>query len=94
VPPVNGTTYSYPLPARGTVNLAFDLSLGADVRIEVVNSAGSLVTVLNGRLAAGTGALTLDLSGFANGVYYYSAKLTFDDGSVKVLKPSTFVVVP
>jgi hypothetical protein len=90
--PGNGRTWPYPVPARGVVYFGVELGADASVRAEVLNARGRLVTVLSGTLSAGSGRLTLNLRGFAPGVYYYKLKISYADGRVENLPVRSFVV--
>jgi hypothetical protein len=61
----------YPNPANSTVNISVTLDNTTEASITVYDFLGQTVsTVYNGSLAAGTQVHPLDLSTFADGVYF------------------------
>jgi len=60
----------YPNPAQDYSTLSLDLAASVDVRIEVVNAVGQVVTVLpQGVLATGKHIINLNTSSLSNGIY-------------------------
>lgn len=64
---------NYPNPFNPTTRISFGLNRQSDVKIEVYNTIGSLVTSFNiGSRPAGLHQITLDASNWASGVYVYT----------------------
>lgn len=64
---------NYPNPFNPTTRISFGLNQQSDVKIEVYNTIGSLVTSFNmGSRPAGLHQITLDASNWASGVYVYT----------------------
>lgn len=64
---------NYPNPFNPTTRISFGLHQQSDVKIEVYNTIGSLVTSFNlGSRPAGLHQITLDASNWASGVYVYT----------------------
>ncbi len=64
---------NYPNPFNPTTRISFGLHQQSDVKIEVYNTIGSLVTSFNmGSRPAGLHQVTLDASNWASGVYVYT----------------------
>lgn len=64
---------NYPNPFNPTTSISFGLHQQSDVKIEVYNTIGSLVTSFNlGSRPAGLHQITLDASNWASGVYVYT----------------------
>ena len=93
-PPVlTGTSISYPSPATGsTVTFGFSMVQSGSAKLQVLNSAGSLLSVNVVSLGAGPQAMPLDIASYAAGVYFYRIELTYADGSVEVLPLGSFAV--
>lgn len=65
----------YPNPSDENVNLNFDLSTAGNVSIEIVNSVGEQVSVLNlGELTTGNYARALNTDALASGTYFVRLK--------------------
>ncbi|WP_457651861.1 CHRD domain-containing protein [Rhodocaloribacter sp.] len=63
---------NYPNPFNPSTTIAFELPQTGHVRLEVFNVLGERVaTLVDGRLATGTYALTFDASGLPSGAYLY-----------------------
>ncbi|MEM1054929.1 MAG: M56 family metallopeptidase [Bacteroidota bacterium] len=60
-----------PNPASDQVSVAFQLAEAAEVRLQVFDIEGRLVTDLQRRASAGRQALEVDVSNFAPGTYIY-----------------------
>lgn len=68
---LNAELELYPNPANNAVNIAVTLENNSEVSIAVYDFLGQNVgSVYNGSLAAGTQLHTLDLSNYADGVYF------------------------
>lgn len=64
---------NYPNPFNPTTRISFGLNQQSDVKIDVYNTIGSLVTSFNiGSRPAGLHQITLDASNWASGVYVYT----------------------
>jgi hypothetical protein len=64
---------NYPNPFNPTTRISFGLNRVSDVKIDVYNTIGSLVTSFNiGSRPAGLHQVSLDASGWASGVYVYT----------------------
>lgn len=62
-----------PNPANGTTRISFNLLESADVAFEVVDVTGKLVMSTElGNKGVGNHAMTIDVTNFATGIYYYS----------------------
>ena len=80
---------AYPVPATGnSLTFGFVLSTTSPVRVRVLDSLGNLVADVIQTLSSGSGSITLDISAFASGVYYY--QLTSDTGTTPM---ATLVIV-
>jgi hypothetical protein len=89
-----GTSISYPSPASGSsVSFGFGMSQAGSATLKVLNSAGMLVSQNSQAFGAGPAVLPLDISAYAQGVYYYEVQISYSDGSSQNLALSTFVVV-
>ena len=67
----NFSINAYPNPATDFVNVTLELNEAAAVTVEVVNLVGATVATMGtDNLASGTHYNTLDMSEFANGVYF------------------------
>ena len=62
-------------------------------RVKVLNAAGQFVSENSASFGAGAAVLPLDISGFAQGIYYYQVEISYADGSSKSLPLKTFVAV-
>lgn len=67
----------YPNPTPGVVNVDFNATLNTNVNIEIVNLTGSVLKTENLGKVVGQQHVTLDLAGFAKGVYLI--RFTTDD---------------
>lgn len=62
-----------PNPTNGITNINFSLMTGAETSFQVVDITGKVVYTENmGNMAAGSHNIVLDVTGFAQGVYYYT----------------------
>lgn len=69
---------NYPNPFNPSTNIAFDIPVSAQVKIDVYNILGEQVASLfNGMKTAGHHTITFEASNFATGIYYY--KMTAGD---------------
>jgi len=66
---------NYPNPFNPTTSITYSIGTASDVKIELYNALGQKVqTLFNEHQASGKYKLTLDASGLASGVYFYSIK--------------------
>ncbi len=66
---------NYPNPFNPTTNIKFSLPYAGDVKLEVYNVLGQLVTVLlDKKMEAGYHEVTWEGSAYASGVYFYKLK--------------------
>ena len=61
-------------------------------RVQILNSAMALMSEETQALPGGAGSLGVDITGYANGLYYYRISMVYDDGSTGSLSVSVFVV--
>lgn len=72
VPAVFRLNQNYPNPFNPSTNITFDLPKAADVTLEVFNSIGAKVAVLeSGRKAAGYHSLRFEAGHMSSGMYFY-----------------------
>jgi len=75
-PVEHGGTYVCPQPAYDTVNFIFGSNVAGDAVIHIFNAAGIPVAELSGTAeVSAANRITLDLKGFAPGVYYYIVRV-------------------
>ena len=80
---------AYPVPATGnSLTFGFVISTASPVRLRVLDALGNLMADVTQTLPSGAGSITLDISAFASGVYYY--QLTSDTGTTPL---ATLVIV-
>jgi hypothetical protein len=67
-------TQAYPNPATGVTNININLDQVANVGFEICNLTGQKVFELPARsMQAGNNTITFDVSGYAPGIYFYTA---------------------
>jgi hypothetical protein len=88
-----GTSISYPSPASGTtVNFGFTMTGGGDAKVRILNSGGSLLSEVSQRFSGGPSQLTVDISGYAFGIFYYQISIHYDNGRDETLPVAAFAV--
>ncbi|MEX0845353.1 MAG: LamG-like jellyroll fold domain-containing protein, partial [Balneolaceae bacterium] len=66
---------NYPNPFNPTTNISFDLPSTAVISLKVYDMTGRLIiTLIDGRIPAGSHQITFDASQLASGVYLYELK--------------------
>ena len=79
VPTVDGNELAlgqnYPNPAEGRTTIPFTLPVDANVHIFVMDAMGHLVNSFDRLFPAGQQSVTLDLSSYASGIYYYGIEV-------------------
>ena len=81
--------FAFPNPSSGVSNVSFVLDEPSFVDIEVSNPTGQIITkVFSDYLPAGEHTKTVDLSGFRQGVYFYTIHTSKDvlTGKIILLK--------
>ncbi|SMO53858.1 Por secretion system C-terminal sorting domain-containing protein [Gracilimonas mengyeensis] len=74
---------NYPNPFNPTTNISFSLPVSGDVKLEVFDINGRLIsTIVNERMTSGTYSRTFDASNLASGIYFYRLR-TSDYTQVK-----------
>ncbi len=74
---------NYPNPFNPSTTVNFSVPRSADVRIDVYNSAGQLVsTIADGQLAPGTYTATFDAKNMTSGLYFYRMTATSNGQSL------------
>jgi len=90
LPVVYRLRQNYPNPFNPSTTISYDLPKQASVRLEVYNTIGSRIAVLeNATLEAGTHNITFDASRFSSGVYLYRLTAngtTIDTRTMTLLK--------
>ncbi|MBR1549328.1 MAG: T9SS type A sorting domain-containing protein [Bacteroidales bacterium] len=79
VPTVNGDELvldqNYPNPFEGRTTVPFTLPNDANVRIFVIDAMGHVVNSFERFFSAGQQTVTLDLSAYSSGIYYYGIEV-------------------
>ncbi|UCC43516.1 MAG: S8 family serine peptidase [Candidatus Zixiibacteriota bacterium] len=66
------TLTAYPNPFNPAVNIMFDLPVASEVRLQIFNVVGRMVsTLVDGELGAGRHSVAWDGSTYASGIYFY-----------------------
>ncbi len=74
---------NYPNPFNPSTTVNFSVARSADVRIDVYNSAGQLVSnIASGQLAPGTYTATFDAKNMTSGMYFYRMTATANGQSI------------
>ena len=77
---------NYPNPFNASTTIVFQLSMNAEVKIEVFSLDGALVSVNNlGSLAAGAHSFTFNGEGLASGIYLYRLEAGEYSASAKMI---------
>lgn len=75
IPTVNGASFvlgqNYPNPFSGRTTVPFTLPNDAPVTLFVMDAMGKIVYTANGYFPAGDNTVSLDMSDFSTGIYYY-----------------------
>ncbi|MBL7930983.1 MAG: T9SS type A sorting domain-containing protein [Bacteroidia bacterium] len=74
----------FPNPAKNNTTVRLNLLHGSKVQIEVMNSVGQIVKLVNANGQNGQNSVTVDLSGLASGIYMVNVKVN-DASSTKKL---------
>ena len=92
-PTASGNGYLYPSPVRGGLaHFAYTLAQSGRLILRIWTQNGELAAEVTDSQSAGFHSTALDLSGFAPGVYFYTAILEYS-GSAEKLKRGKFVVI-
>lgn len=92
-PPKPGTSFVYPSPAmRGTVNIAYDMQESGTAQVLVWNESAELVADVSQSQWSGPQKTTLNIQGWARGVYFYRVVLHYNSGKEERLKPDKFLI--
>jgi len=79
-----GSSHVFPQPASTTLNIVYGLNEQANVSIYIYNAAGTPVAQLqDAGVASDYNKVTLDLSGFSPGVYFYIIKAQASGREIK-----------
>ena len=74
---------NYPNPCEGRTTIPFSLPNDANVRFFVIDAMGHVVNSFTRHFSAGAQTLTVDMSTYASGIYYYSIEV---DGQRRMKK--------
>jgi hypothetical protein len=92
--PPPGTIFSYPQPCRGQLlHFAYYMRRPGQANLRVFNAAGLALGGLNEHRQAGPEVGTLQVGGFANGVYYYLMEVRYDAGDREMFKAGKFLIL-
>lgn len=92
-PPPKGGSYVAPQPARGpAATVAYWMGENGTVEIRVFNAVGQWVSSKRETKPSGPQTSSLDLSGFAPGVYLYQIRFSYDSGGTGSLPVGKFMV--
>ncbi len=92
-PPTPGTSFVYPSPATGgTVNIAYDMQESGTVQILVWNESAELVADMSRNQWIGTQKMSINIQGWARGVYFYKVVFHYASGKVERLTPGKFLI--
>lgn len=76
---------AYPVPAKGSVNLQYELTTTGTIKAQLYNIHGSMITsAIWENMSAGAHTHTTDISGLAPGIYYY--QLQQDNAQTTMVK--------
>jgi len=88
-----GTIFPFPQPARANlVRFAYFMRKPGQARLRVFNANGVALGGLSEHAAAGPTVSTLEVSAFANGVYYFQMEIRYDAGDREMLKVGKFLI--
>jgi hypothetical protein len=92
--PPSGGSFIAPEPVTGnTASLAFWMDDSGSIEIRIFNAIGQLVCKQDEVKGSGAQISTLNMQGYAPGVYLYLIEMTYNSGSKNTLPVSKFVVV-
>lgn len=92
--PALGETFIYPSPIRGnSARLAVKMRSAGRIKVTFLNEAGDVVSILEDSLSPGLSGLHVDLLGFASGVYFYVAEISYDGGGAERQSVKKFTVI-
>lgn len=79
----NGSLNLYPNPSNGATTLRFSASLETDYTVQLVDITGKVLTQIKGTAAIGENTIDIDVTEFANGMYFVNL---VDGESIKTQK--------
>ncbi|HXB96560.1 MAG TPA: hypothetical protein VNZ54_00815, partial [bacterium] len=92
--PPPGDIFTYPQPCRGrALHFAYFMRRPGQANLRIFNAAGVALGGLDEHREAGPEVGTLEVSAFANGVFYYQMEIRYDAGDREMLKVGKFLIV-
>ena len=92
--PPPGRLFAYPQPCHGgPLHFAYFMRGPGQANLHVFNAAGVALGGLNEHRDAGPEVGTLQVTAFADGVYYYEIEIRYDSGEREMLKAGKFLIV-
>jgi hypothetical protein len=89
-----GSSYIYPAPVVGGVaNISYNMTGSGHMFLRIYNLAGDLAVTFDDIKPAGQQTSSLNLSGLAQGVYFYILQIQYDSGVWDKQQPRKFIVL-
>ncbi len=94
LPTSPGSSYIYPAPViGGSANISYNMVGSGHMYLRIYNLAGELAATFDDVKPAGQQTSFLNLSGFAQGVYFYILQIQYDSGVWDKQQPRKFIVL-
>jgi hypothetical protein len=92
--PGPGRNFVYPQPCHGgPLHFAYFMRQPGQANLHLFNAAGVALGGLDEHRGAGPQVGTLQVTAFADGVYYYEIEIRYDSGEREMLKAGKFLIV-